>query len=260
MAKSENSMAKIDMSSIANHKVVLYLLLVSLLFNLLVGYVVVEKTDIVEKVLYKLGYGENPAMVFKRKVEFRCIQGWANTLNKLNLEADVVFFGNSLTYESDFGKYYPDLKIVNLGCNLDMLDDLINRSYMIKSVHPKKIFVLGGINNFQNTPLETFMEKYETMVDSIMIYNPDADVYLQSLLPVNPSMGVGEIYIDCVKKIMDANKIIEMISKTKNCTYIDLFSAYQVNETLPPNNTRDGLHLYPESYERWARIIEPYIR
>lgn len=242
-----------------SRKFVLVLLVISLLFNFVVGYVIAKKTDLIEKVFYKLGYVENPQMVSKRKIEFRCIQGWENTLYKMNVDADIVFFGNSITYESNFQQVFPDLKIVNMGCNKDIIDDLINRAFMIKSVHPKKIFVMGGINNFNATPLDEFKIKYETLVDSIRIYNPDANIFLQSILPVNPTKGVGKIYVDCVNKIKDANKIIEKISRNSNCTYIDLFSAYQVNDTLPQKYTRDGLHLYPKYYDIWADVIKPFV-
>lgn len=235
------------------------IVLISFLLNVFCGYIIIYKTDVCQKIIYKLGLGENPAMVNKRKIEFRCIQGWENTLRKMNVNADIVFFGNSITFESNFQEVFPELEIVNMGCNKDMIDDLINRAYMIKSVHPKKIFVLGGINNFNATPLDIFKIKYETLVDSIKIYNPEAIVYLQSLLPINPQKGVGTIYVDCVNKIKCANEIIENICRNKNCTYIDLFSAYQVNDTLPQKYTRDGLHLYPKYYEIWADVIKPFV-
>lgn len=236
-----------------------YIIIVSLLFNVCCGYIIFFKTDVCQKIIYKIGFGENPSMVNKRKIEFRCIQGWENTLYKMNVDADIVFFGNSITYESNFQQVFPDLKIVNMGCNKDIIDDLINRAFMIKSVHPKKIFVMGGINNFNATPLDEFKIKYETLVDSIRIYNPGANIFLQSILPVNPTKGVGKIYVDCVNKIKDANKIIEKISRNSNCTYIDLFSAYQVNDTLPQKYTRDGLHLYPKYYDIWADVIKPFV-
>ena len=248
--KSKNSVER---------NVVWYILLFSFIMNLLMAYTIFYKTDIYAKLRYRLGYGENPVIVYKHKTEFRCLQGWTNTLSKLNLDADVVFYGNSLTYESDFRDYFPNLKIVNLGCNMDMLDDLINRVYMIRTVNPKRIFVLGGINYFKETPIDSFYKKYQTLVDSITLQNPKAKVFLQSLLPVNPTIGVGTIYSDCIDKIKNANEIICKIANEKGCEYVDLYSAYQVNDTLPSKFTRDGLHLFPDYYSIWAASIKPYM-
>lgn len=222
-------------------------------------YVVCLKTDMSKKLLAKMGLTSYNNAFMRHQIEYRCLEGWANCIKKNNNDMDVVFYGNSITYESDFHIFFPDIKICNLGCNRDDLDDLIHRSFIIKNVRPHKIFVLGGINNFIDTSLGKFGEKYNALVDTIMNQNPTSQVYLQSLLPVNVEMDLGSRYVDCQEKIKEANVIIRDISKMKGCIYVDLYSAYQVNDSMPKKYTRDGLHLCPEAYSIWARVISPYL-
>ena len=45
-------------------------------------------------------------------------------------------------------------------------------------------------------------------------------------------MGIGTIYVDCVYIIKATKNMIELISKNESCMYIDLFSAYIINDSL----------------------------
>ena len=68
------------------------------------------------KVLVKLGLKEP---VVKTN---HALLAWENCLEKLDYDADVVFFGDSITYQSDF--QHPGLKIVNLGYSGDTLSGI----------------------------------------------------------------------------------------------------------------------------------------
>lgn len=234
-------------------------IVLNVFFVLLLYYVSCVKTDICDKVLAKVGIGEYDVSDYRHRLEFRCIEGWANCLNKQHENADVVFYGNSITYESDFHFFFPQLRVCNLGCNRDDLDDMIHRSFLISSVRPHKIFLLGGINRFMDISLKEFEVKYNVLVDTIIKQNPNAQLYLQSILPVNVEMELGARYISSSDKIKKANHIIKKISKNKGCPFVDLYSAYQIQDSLPRKYTRDGLHLNSDAYAVWARVIKKYV-
>ena len=230
---------------------------VGLLFGIF--YISFVKTDLCYRALAKLGYVEYDILKKRQKIEYRCLEGWSNCLSKQHAKTDVVFYGNSITFESDFQVLFPQAHVCNLGCNRDNLDDMIHRSFIIRSVTPQKVFLLGGINSILDISLDMFEKKYKVLVDTIMVQNPSAQLYLQSLLPVNIEMEIGARYKGYQDKIKKANRIIKMISQNKGCQYVDLYSAYQVNDSMPQKYTRDGLHLYPEAYSVWAQSIYPYL-
>lgn len=222
-------------------------------------YVSCIKTDFGQRCLVKLGVIEKENIPFSWRPEFIRIEGWANSLTKMKIKADAAFYGNSITFQSNFQDSFPQAKICNLGCNFDDLDDLINRSFLIKSVQPDMIFILGGINKFYNITLDVFQQKYEMLVDTVKRQNPQARIFLQSMLPINPSLRYGKRYHHCTEKIKDANQIIKLISATKGCEFIDLYSLYSENDSLPSRYTEDGLHLRPEAYKLWYERISPYL-
>lgn len=181
---------------------------------------------------------------------------WERSLQKMNYDADVVFFGDSLTEQSDFQKYFPDVKIVELGLGGDTITMCKDRAQMVAAVTPEKIFVLVGINRLRADKVKPFERYYNTLITTLMDENPNADIYIQSLLPV--SEAKEGLY--CPNAIIDEfNTILLNIAKSRGIKYIDLNSEYKVNGFLNPEWTTDGVHLTEKGYDVWAQIIREYL-
>lgn len=248
------------MKKVLLHSRIIMLLMVFIVFLIsTLIYISCYKTDFCYRALAKCGFRDYSISESRHRIENRCLEGWYNTLLKMDVQADLVFYGNSITYESDFQRCFPEKRVLNLGCNRDDLDDLINRSFIIKSVRPKKIFVLGGINGLMDITLKDFESNYRILVDTIINQNPSSAIFLQSILPVNPGMELGARYVDCLDKIKYANAIIRNIAFKRKCVYVDLYSSYQKNDSLPRIYTKDGVHLTTGAYQIWAAIIKRYV-
>lgn len=231
-------------------------LVLSLIANvvLLVGIIVIgQKSHFFRRMEIRMGLKEQ---VPKDRGDYWCIQGWTNTLKKLGYDADVVFFGNSITRGGNYQDYFPTKKTCNLGYPGDNMDGMILRVGQIKAVTPEKVFVMAGINGLQHQTESVFEEKYQRMVDSIISAVPAAEIYLQSILPVNHSMT--NAYTSS-KRIRQANEQIKQIASRSGCVYVDLYSLYEKDGEMPKEFTRDGVHLFPEAYERWIEEIRKYI-
>ncbi len=191
--------------------------------------------------------------------DYHSLLGWENTLAKMNYKADVCFFGNSITFDSDFQKDYPNLRIVNLGYSGDKIDGMLFRYKQIASVKPDKIFIMAGHNDLANTrlTLEKFKTIYNQLIDSIQISNPNSVIYLESILPVNHQMKHDIMPSD---RIIESNRIIKTLADERSLVYVDLFSLYaDKNKELPIELTTDGIHLKPSSYKRWSDKISQYL-
>lgn len=134
---------------------------------------------------------------------------------------------------------------------------MVLRVNQIKAVKPEKIFLMAGINGLDKQDINEFTEKYQTLVDSIKTCCPAAKIYLQSILPVNPTMKYGKFFNK--GKILECNNIIKRIAKRKGCVYMNLYKLYAVNDIMPKELTKDGVHLRPYAYDRWADEISIYI-
>lgn len=206
------------------------------------------KTNFFKRQFVKLGWVEMKAT---DKEDYWCIKGWNQSLKKLNIDADIVFYGNSITGGSDFRDYFHDVVICNLGYPGDDLPGLRFRAYTIATVNPEKVFVMGGINGLNHTSLSVFTDQYSLMIEEIQKSVPHAKIYLQSILPVKDKK--------MTEKIQKCNFIIDSLSRVYGCRYVNLFPLYEKDGAMNPVYTKDGTHLKSEHYDKWANKISTYI-
>lgn len=185
------------------------------------------------------------------------LYAWDDCLKKMDYDAEIVFFGDSITRESDFRTFFPDKTIVNLGLVGDTLTGMLNRVSMISSVFPEKIFLLGGINELKDDNFDACVANYEMLVDKIQAAVPDAALYIQSVLPIS---SLREYTICHNTTIQQFNLSIQKLAKEKNCQYINLFDLFYSNGELSSDYSNDGLHINDEAYRLWAGIIEEYVK
>ncbi len=210
---------------------------------------------------YYLSYEERIEVWFGIPVQqYAAEQSWMNCITKLDIKSDVVFYGDSHTQRSDFRQYFPDVSICNLGYGGDNLNGFIRRIEMVQKVQPKKIFFMGGINDSGRTTLNEYCQKYEKLFATIIDSLPNTQLYIQSLLPLNPCVfnKYSDKYCDN-KKVKQINAIQKRLANKYNLTYIDLYSIYAKDDILPLNVSEDGLHLKLENYDKWAETIRPYV-
>ncbi len=188
--------------------------------------------------------------------DYRAIQGWNNSIEKLHLNFDAVFFGNSITKGGDFKLFFPDINILNLGYPGDNIIGMRNRVFMLKTIQPDKIFIMAGINDLFTIDIDEYKNRYQALIDDIQKNCPDANIYIQSLLPCN------HYIIEAIpnETIIKANNIAYKLAVQNNCTFINLYNLYcDENGELRKELTTDGLHLTPTAYNIWAEQIRAYI-
>lgn len=186
----------------------------------------------------------------------KCLQAWTNSLRQMNAKADIVFFGDSLTYYGDFSSVFPDKVVCNLGLRGDTIKGMIERVEQIILLAPNTVYIMAGINDIATHTLFDFEYEYESLVKKIQELLPEAEIIIQGLLPVNSESSK----IRCNnKQIILYNEAIYHVVIKYNLPYINLFSVYVKNDTLPKEFTYDGIHLYPNSYAKWYNILNKYV-
>ena len=223
---------------------------INTLLVFLLCYVTFYTTDLSQRIGTKLGL----CQYVPARADNDCVDSWNNCIKKLDMKVDVVFFGDSHTAGGDFQKAFPDVKSLNLGYVGEDTKGMLRRVETIAAVQPKKIFLMAGINGLKGQSLSDFEYWYTVLVDSIRIAVPNAELYIESILPVTASSD----YCDNAK-INEANTIIRHITQERNITYIDLHTAYADKETLPENMSYDGLHLTEDAYNIWYEAIKTFV-
>ena len=228
----------------------------SLLFNfLLIGAVVIAEkySHVYAMALQRRGIIE---LDEKSYPSYWMKVAWTNTVEKLNTEFDVAFFGNSITCGSDFQSFFPDKQIINLGYPGDNIPGMIGRIPMLQASNPKKIFIMAGTNDLVHVDLQTYIQRYTELLTVIKDSIPQAKIYLESVLPSNHHM---KSYASN-EKVIQANNLVKSLAEEMGCTYVSLYELYVDQEgELMREATKDGVHLYPQHYDKWAEKIRPLI-
>ena len=183
---------------------------------------------------------------------------WKSSLEKLNLKADICFFGDSITRGGDFQNCFPDKVVCNLGISGDNLSGMLERVDMIRFVSPKEIYLMAGINDLlAGNTSKVCIDKYHDLIKAICSQNPQARLFVQSVLPINNEKCKKNMSAQLIR---DFNKSLEKICKEESVEYIDVFSLYEKDGKLPEEYTVDGLHLYPQAYSIWMNKLQSYIK
>lgn len=186
----------------------------------------------------------------------RALDGWANCLNQLRVNADIVFYGDSLTHCGNFDRYFPDKTVCNLGLGSNTLKDMIERVGMIESVNPKMIFVMGGINSLRDDSFDQTVDEYDQLLSAITSKNT-AKVYAISILPTSKENTEYGCSLETIPKF---NNEIRRIAEKYGCTYVDLYSSFVMPDgSINPILTTDGVHLNDQAYIIWQDCISSYI-
>lgn len=212
--------------------------------------VVFIRSGYARKVLVKMGLKEEIAVTDWTAVS------WNSCLEQLDYDADVVFFGDSITRGGDFQKYFPDSRTVNLGCSGDTLSQMIERVPMVKAVSPEKVFLMGGINGLIYTAYDTSVKRYEELLLELKKQLPDAEIYVQSVLPISSSRETANKDNAIIIKFNDQ---IKRLAEKYSLTYIDLHSVYEMGGVLKSDYTTDGVHLNEQAYLLWVDKIKQYV-
>lgn len=127
---------------------------------------------------------------------------------------------------------------------------------MLQAAHPKKIFIMAGTNDLVHISIEEYKQLYLSLLTAIKDSIPDAQIFIESVLPTNHEM---ENYAPN-NKVQKANRVAKELASKMGLKYINLYDLYvDKHNELPQKITKDGVHLYPQYYDRWAKAIKPLI-
>ena len=169
---------------------------------------------------------------------------------------ELLFFGDSITADSNFGDFFPERSVKNLGVYGDTLEDLLARVDSVRAADPERIFLLGGINCLRPDNVELCLEQYAALLDALHKACPDAWICVESVLPLGAELDPDGRENDAVRRF---NAGLEPLAKEKGCGFSDLYAVYEKNGALDPALTRDGIHLNFTAYGPWADCIAPLI-
>lgn len=171
----------------------------------------------------------------------------------------ILFLGSSsFTKWTDVADYFPDKTIINRGFGGSTLFDLnVYSDDLLKPYHPKQIVIYCGENDIaDNAKPKVVLKRFKEFYKKLRQYYPNIPVDYVSA-KYSPSR---EQYWD---EITEVNTLIKnYISKQKNTEYIDITKVMEGSDGKVRSDIflEDRLHMKPEGYELWTKVMKPYLK
>lgn len=186
--------------------------------------------------------------------------------NPKDFYKDTLFIGDSRTeglmMYTDLGEYATFYSKVGLNISkamdeafVDIDGSKVTILDALKANHYSKIYIMLGFNELGWPNDYVFVDKYQSFIESISKLEPDATIYLESILHVTEEHSNSNDY-ENNPRINKYNKNIKALANGKNVKYINLNPAFDdENKTLKKDSTTDGIHLKAEYYDTWMNYL-----
>ena len=170
----------------------------------------------------------------------------------------IIFLGNSITEMGDWKKVLNDTTVINRGIGGDITYGVLKRLKDITDRQPSKLFILLGINDIgKDIPDAVIADNYLKIVREIYAKCPQTKVYVQSVLPLNPTMPNFPQHYDKEEHVLAVNKLLKANAQAGNYTFVDIFHLFVDGEgRLKSQYSYEGLHLKPEAYPIWVDYLK----
>lgn len=172
----------------------------------------------------------------------------------------ILFIGSSsIRLWNDLAQRFPGKPIIKRGvggCELWQIVDYYT-PYILFPYHPRKIFIYAGENDIAAGKSGEFVfEEFEKLFEMIRTHLPNATIYFLSA-KMSPSR------VNVFKEIAVANNLVEKYLADKpNSKFIDVNTAILKTNTSMPDSSlfrADYLHLNSKGYDRWQKVLQPYV-
>ena len=184
--------------------------------------------------------------------------------------ADAVFIGDSRT---DGLRLYGGIKGADYICYKGLIcrefdskacissgDTQITALEALTKKEYGKVFVMLGLNEI-DLPTEIFVEDYALLIDLVRQTQPNAQLYFQTLIPLNEQKGQekGLAPYFTNEKVAQFNAEILRLTQEKQVLLLDVGTglAGEAGE-LPYDATTDGVHFTRAWYQNWASYIKTH--
>lgn len=166
----------------------------------------------------------------------------------------IMFLGDSITQGGRWDRLLGDSTVVNRGIGGDITFGLLARLDDVIRREPSKLFLLIGINDIgKDIPEAVIADNVRQIIERVQRESPSTQIYLQSVLPVNPAYPGFPQHYDKEQRVVRLNKLLRDVAIRTDCRYINLFAVFMdAQERLDASLTADGLHLNEQGYAVWV--------
>ncbi len=163
----------------------------------------------------------------------------------------VVFLGDSITAQGDWGAWFPGRSVVVRGIGGDSARGVLARLEPVLD-RPAKLFLMIGTNDvWQGAPTAATLSTIGRIVRTVRERTPGTALYVQSVTPRSAALAAP---------IRAVNAGLRSLAEEAGATYVELFDLLcDESGALRPGFSVDELHLQPAAYEIWREAVRPLV-
>jgi len=207
---------------------------------------------------------------FVKEIDFSKNNKTSNNVVQKTEEKEIdnnfLFVGDFGTEEFNFDNYdldYHYVKKTDKKLTTEKLNNDLN-NYIYK-YNPSIVFLQVGIIDLDvDKSIDEIIDNYGKIIDSIKENRSYAEIYIESLYPINRDIEdfdheiiKSDIDNDDIKKL---NSRLKTLAEEKKVKYIDLFSALENKGKLDEIYTDNGYLLNDDGYKQVYKYIIKYTK
>lgn len=141
---------------------------------------------------------------------------------------------------------------------IHMNDTKVTVMDALKTTQFNKVYIMLGINETGWPYSDVFINKYGKVIDAVKEINPEAQIYVQQILPVSQKVSSTHSYIKN-DKIAEYNVLLQEMAKEKQVYFVAAAEAVAGEDgMLPEDAAVDGIHLKKEYCVKWLEYLESH--
>lgn len=120
----------------------------------------------------------------------------------------------------------------------------------------EKIYIMLGINELGRGTADSFYEQYASVVDEIRTLQPNAVIFVQSIMHVTAEKDAKGTYINN-QEINARNEKLKTLADDIHIFWLDENEVFDIPETqtLNPDYSWDGVHLQAKYIPLWEEFL-----
>lgn len=108
--------------------------------------------------------------------------------------------------------------------------------------------------------METFTGNYSKLIDAVRSSQPNATIYVQSILPVSKKKSDSDPVINNAN-INRFNEQIQKMAEEKGAVYLEVNKALMDSAgALPAGAATDGIHPNVDYCRKWAEYLKANVK
>lgn len=121
-----------------------------------------------------------------------------------------------------------------------------------------KAYLMFGTNELGWPNIDNFIKYYGAVIDAVREANPDATVYIQSIIPVSASRSEQDEVFNNLN-ITVFNIRLRCLAREKDAYYIDVAAGLTGGRyVLDEDASSDGLHLKKDGCVKWYEYLKTH--